>query len=236
MKCVFIDETSDSKFKTYHGLCISSVDARFYPSIKEQFQLKLRSVDWDPTIEFKGRYIFSEKSGDPKVNISKRIELVQEIIALNKSKLNSRMKFYYSSCDQSDSKKSYLEQIKANLPKAIGKAPKGAGKKLLALHFDQRSDVTIKELREFAVPIIRANGWRLYEDISIASSGFETIGILFADIVGYMMARIETIRSDADLFEGLDLFNYQKDGKIRKLNASTEIIDGIKTIEVMKLK
>ncbi|MDQ8205734.1 hypothetical protein [Pelagicoccus sp. SDUM812003] len=235
MKCVFIDETSDSKFKSYHGLSIASVDSRFYPNLKEQFQSKLISVGWDPSIEFKGSYIFSKKSGDTNVDVPERVELAREVIALNKSKSNSRMKFHYSSCESDDSKKAYLSQIEKNLPKAIGKPSKGTGKNLLSLHFDQRSDVTIKELRDLSLPILSQKGWKLYEDISIASSGFQTIGILFADIVGYMQARIETISSDAELFDGLDLFNYQRNGKIRKLNTSTEIIDGIKTIEVKKI-
>jgi hypothetical protein len=64
MLLVFIDETTDQKFKT----C------------------------WDPAVEFKGSYLFSATSGCTDVEVVKRIEAAGALLDLNTSKSNSRMR------------------------------------------------------------------------------------------------------------------------------------------------
>lgn len=77
-------------------------------------------------------------------------------------------------------------------------------------------------------------GFALYENVLMASSGFETVGILYADIVGYLQARVETISSDAELFENITAEHWDTNGKLKKLRSSTEILQGIKELDVHK--
>ena len=61
MKLLFIDETSDDKFKDYFGLCMSLIDHTHYAILKEKFQKILNKSKWNVDIEFKGQFLFSAK-------------------------------------------------------------------------------------------------------------------------------------------------------------------------------
>lgn len=81
----FIDETSDAKFKEYFGLSCALINSNFYQQIKNDFQNILLEAGWDPTIEFKGSYLFSATKGCSHVSIEKRIEIASNILSLNVS-------------------------------------------------------------------------------------------------------------------------------------------------------
>ena len=59
---VFVDETSDNKFKDYFGISIAIVNATHYSTIKENFQKILYNSKWNSEIEFKGSFLFSSKN------------------------------------------------------------------------------------------------------------------------------------------------------------------------------
>lgn len=71
MLLAFVDETSDTKFKDYFGLCCATINSSFYRQIKDDFQRILTNGGWNPNIEFKGSYLFSALSGDTSVPIEK---------------------------------------------------------------------------------------------------------------------------------------------------------------------
>jgi hypothetical protein len=91
---MFIDETSDKKFKEYLGFCIVTVNAHFYPKIKSDAIEILESIGWDPDTEFKGSYLFSATSGCTDAEIENRIDAANAILDLNVANKNRRMKFY----------------------------------------------------------------------------------------------------------------------------------------------
>ncbi len=57
MLSVFVDETSDSKFKDYFGLCVATINTAFYPRVKAEFQQILLRHGWDPTVEFRTGFV-----------------------------------------------------------------------------------------------------------------------------------------------------------------------------------
>ncbi len=86
------------------------------------------------------------------------------------------------------------------------------------------------------LPAITDKKYELFEDIIQIDSNCETIGVLFADIIGYLMARVETISSDIELFENLTPEQIRKNGKLRKLASSWQLIDKIKQMTIYGLK
>jgi len=236
MKFVFIDETSDDKFKDYFGLSLALIDHTHYAILKEKFQKILSKSKWNIDIEFKGQYLFSAKSGDITVPIEKRIDICKDIIDLTASKKNSRVKFFYTSKrDIKNHKEEYLRSIPLLLTKALPKAPIGAGKSIIAMNFDSRKDVNYKEIRQVVYPVLKDKGYILFEDIVLRESCYETIGILYTDIIAYLIARVETIGNDSELFASISPEEFENNGKIRKWRSSTELIDRVKSIAIKKI-
>ncbi len=155
MLLVFVDETSDSKFKDYLGLSVATINYTKYPKVKTEFQKILKKSKWDESIEFKGSCLFSTKSGDTKVTIEERIEIAEKVIDLNISKTNARMNFHYlkHTADPKEHGKEYLRLLPLLLNKCIPKAPSGAGKNIVSIYCDYRNDINIKELRDAITPI-----------------------------------------------------------------------------------
>lgn len=231
MLLAFVDETSDNKFKDYFGLCCATINSNYYRQIKEDFHRILLEGSWDSEIEFKGSYLFSASSGDQNVSIEKRIEISSAILALNKAKKNARMKFTYIKKTSNDQKHAYLKYLPVLLGKALPKAKKGGGKDVLSLHCDRRDDISPKDIFDVAHPIIHEKGYTLLEDIVISRSGFQTVGILYADIVGYLYARVDTIANDSELFQNIPPDQWENNGKIKKLKSSTGLLGLIKEFD-----
>ena len=95
MKFMFIDETSDEKFRDYLGLCIATVDARSYPSLKRKSPKILSDIGWDSQTEFKGKFLFSASKGSTHVDVERRIDAAHRLLDLNTSDQKSRLKFAY---------------------------------------------------------------------------------------------------------------------------------------------
>jgi len=238
MICIFFDETSDVKFKDYFGISCAAVKHNYYGHIKDGFQKILLDGGWDPTIEFKGAYLFSASKGCTNIPVDKRVEMAEAVIDLNVASKNARMKFAYlrkSSQNSRDDYLSYLPTLLEKILKSYGK-DSGQGKDLVSVYCDYRSDISISQLREVAIPVLKANKFKLYEDVHVVHSNFETVGILYADIVGYLMSRIETIANDSELFESIPPDALLTNGKFRKLQTSIGLIDKIKSLTRYEIK
>lgn len=230
MQLVFIDETSDSKFKDYFGLSVATINYTKYSKVKTKFQKILRKSNWDESIEFKGSCLFSAKSGDINVPITERIEIAEKIIKQNIAKSNARMNFHYlrHNVDPKEHGKEYLRLLPLLLSKALPKAPSGAGKNLVSITCDYHSDIHIQSISEALLPVIEQKKYVSLEEPTMVTSNFHTVGVLFADIVGHLAARIDTISNDAELFEGIPPEQFESNGKIRKLKASANLISQVK--------
>lgn len=238
MLCIFFDETSDDKFKDYFGISCAAVNHTYYGPIKAGFQKILLDAGWDPTIEFKGAYLFSASKGCTNIPVDKRVEMAEAVINLNIASKNARMKFAYFRKSSQKPKDDYLKYTPALLQKMLKNYGKqsGQGKDLVSIYCDYRNDIPVEQLRDRLAPVVTANGFKLYEDIHYAHSNFHTVGILYADIVGYLMARIETIANDSELFESIPAEAFENNGKIKKMRTSLNLINKIKGLSLYEVK
>lgn len=237
MLLVFIDETSDSKFKDYFGLCVATINSFHYKIVKEDFQNVLRKSNWDETIEFKGSCLFSATRGDTKVGIPERIDIAHSILDLNIAKQNARMRFHYlqHKANPKTHSEEYLGLLPKLLEKAIPTAEKGGGKDVISVSCDYRSDIDRAKVHEIVEPVASKKGFTLFEEVTMPSSNFNTVGILYADIVGYLAARIDTISNDVELFENIPPEQLLNHGKVKKLKSSVELIAKIKKLDKYKV-
>jgi len=227
----FVDETSDVKYKDYLGLCLATINATHYRGIKETFQQLLLESGWMPDVEFKGSYVFSGSKGCTDVPVDRRVETASRILDLTASEKNARIKFHYLRAKTKDPRETYLTYLPPLLKRALPKAAKKSGKDLIALHCDRRDDLRPDEIREAVLPALRDRGYTLMENVIFANSGFHTIGILYADLVCYLMGRIDTISADSELFDNITQEDFEKHGKLKKLRSSTQLISKVKRIE-----
>ena len=237
MKFIFIDETGDSEYKDYFGLSLAVIDSANYKKLKNSFQRILRDSPWDETVEFKGSFLFSARQGDEKIEIEKRVDIAYDLLDLNIARNNARMYFYYKSTknDTRQHKEKYIEFFPLLLQKALKtKAKKGIGKDLVSIICDYRNDIKLGDLQTMAQTIIDKQGYCLWEHVSMVHSNFHTVGILYADIIGYLLSRIDIISSDTssdkDFFEKRPGASREKHGKMRKLESSRKLIEVIKKL------
>jgi hypothetical protein len=236
MQLIFVDETSDSKFKDYFGLCVTTINCIYYRELKTGFHKILRDGGWNLDVEFKGEYLFSASKGCPSVQVDKRVEIAESILALNKANKNRRMKFFYFRKKSSDPTKDYLAYLPVILSKALSKALVGGGKDVAVVHCDFRSDINAEQIRNVIAGILSKKGYTLFEDVLLSRSNSHTTGILFADIAAYLIARIDTIANDSQLFENIPPEQLAKNGKYQKMTSSTKLIGLIKDLERYEIK
>lgn len=235
MKFLFVDETYDSSHPNYLGLCFALIDGTKYPLIKKTFFKHLEKYDWDTDIEFKGRWIFSASKGCENVPVEERIKLTKEIIDLNtSSKTRARIKFLYVYTEQGSGSFEYRKLFAFGLGQVLPKAPKGMGKNLLAIYCDRREDVKAKDIRHIAEPILRKKHYILFEDPHFITSTVHTVGICVADMVAYLMSRVNVIQVDRSLFDDLTSERAQTNMRLQKVLTSKRLINAIKRMDVYK--
>lgn len=203
--------------------------------MKTSFLELLDASGWDPKIEFKGAYLFSASKGCTTVSVADRVTLVSELLRLNASAKHRRMKFHYVAMKSDDHRSDYLKILPLLLAKALPKTSRKGGKNLLKLYCDHRSDLKAADIREAAAPMVQERDYTLVEDVVCPVSNRETVGLLYADIVGYLMSRIEVISSDIQMFEDLTPEQIEANGKLRKLRASKNLIRLIKKFDTYKI-
>jgi hypothetical protein len=126
----------------------------------------------------------------------------------------------------------YLYSLPALVHKILTPPKKGAGKNLIAVYCDERSDIKQEEAHSVLLTAIEDRGYLLLEEVVCSKSTFETIGLMYADLVGYLASRIDTISNDSELFEGLTPDQFERNGKIRKLRSSEDLIAKIKKLSL----
>lgn len=236
MQLVFVDETGDQTNRNYFGLSLALIDSAHYSIIKSNFQNILAKNGWNKEIEFKGSCLFSASKGDTNIDIEKRINICADLLALNKAKKNARIKFAFVKIENStDHKTDYLLYLPKLLNKVLSKAKKKNGKDLLGIHCDQRSDIKECDINKAVEKLLIEKGYKLFENAVISKSNFETVGILYADLVGYLFGRIDNIKMDIDLFESLTAEQIENNYRLKKLKTSTELLDLLKIFKAYKV-
>lgn len=234
MKLVFVDETGDEKFKDYLGLCIASIDSKSYPLLKRESNKILESAGWDKETEFKGKFLFSASQGCTEVDVQKRVDAAHRLLDLNTGKQKSRLKFAYGRMSSTNKGADYLAGVPQLLQigRILPKAPKGAGKNLISVICDHRDDVKEDDLHNAIGPVLEDKGYVVFERVRQATSAPDAVGLMFADLVAYLVGRADTISSDAGFFEGLDQAQLKRSSKVRKLRSSTDLLSKIKRLDL----
>ena len=232
MLLVFVDETADVKFKNYLGFSIALANAFYYPKLKSEAQRILRGIGWDPNVEFKGSYLFSASKGCTDVEIERRVSAAGKLLDLNVARENTRMKFHFGDMRSENPKVDYLTQLPGLLWKVLPPAPRSPGKNLIAVICDERDDISDDELNDAVLPVTAKRGYVMLERAHSTTSNFDTVGIMYADLVGYLAGRIETISNDVELIDGLTEEQMRINGKLRKLQSSKELIGKIKRMNI----
>jgi hypothetical protein len=235
VRLVFIDESGDKDRPEYLGLSVATVDARYYPLLKRRTHEILLNTGWERGVEFKGSILFSATKGCPKVTIEDRVRIAGSLLDLNTSEKNSRMRFTYGRLRSANQGLDYLTKLPSLLDRALPTAPKGPGKDLLAVTCDERSDVSAHSIHETLAEVVEAKGYVLLERVVMARSGFDTVGLMFADLVGYLSARIDNTTFDADLF-GLPPEEFEMNPRLRKFRTSSDLIAKVKKLTVLDHK
>lgn len=237
VKLVFVDETSDAKFRDYLGLCVATIDSYSYAGLKTEARRILTRVDWDSGVEFKGSYLFSASKGCTDVQVEQRIKAAGDLLDLNVASKNTRMRFAYCRSRSASHAADYLGILPELMGRALKSAPKGGGgKNLMLVQCDEREDVDPDELHDAIAPAVEEKGYVVVERVAQVRSGFDTVGLMFADLVGYLAGRVDTISNDSGLFEGLTPEQLKTNGKIRKLRSSSSLIRKLKALDLYLAK
>lgn len=227
MFLAFVDETGDVKRRDYLGLSIAVINSLHYLALKPRAQKILTDAGWDPNIEFKGAHLFSASKGCLNVPIEARVDVAHRLLELNVAAKNVRIRFCYVALASTDVGDDYHKYLPGLLKRTLPRAPKGAGKNLLAVTCDERDDLSLDQLHERISAVATDRGYVLLERVHVTRSSFHTVGLMFADLVGYLVGRMETITADADLFDGLTSEQLESNGILRKLKTSQVLVQKI---------
>ncbi len=214
------------------------MDSRSYPLLKKQSQEILEKIGWDANTEFKRSCLFSASKGSTGVDVQKHVDAAHELLDLNASEKKSRLRFAYGRINSTDKGADYLSELPRllRLSKILPKAPKGAGKNLILVVCDDRDDVDADKLLSAIKLVLNEKGYVILERVTQTTSAPDTVGLMFGDLVEYLVGRVDTIANDTELFEGLDQKQLATNGKIRKLKSSSELIKKIKKLDLYQKK
>ena len=160
------------------------------------------------------------------------IGIASQVLILSRT----HVKFTYLKMPSINQKETYLKYLPILLEKALPKAQKRAGKDVLSLHCDRRDDISPREIYDAVIQVVEKRGYTLLEDVVVSRSNFHTVGILYADIVGYLYARVDTIANDSELFQNVPPEQWENNGKIKKLMSSTTLLGMIKRFDKYEVK
>ncbi len=234
MKLIFLDETSDSQNTNYLGVCGAMIDATRYNSIKREFLDQVNEFGWSVNKEFKGSSIFSISQGCPDVSVETRIALAETVLRNCSTDSISRIKFTYASTTAGSDYLAYLKLVEAVINSLLkGRLEKKLGKDLVSIICDERTDVSQRQLSERLTPIIEKKGCLLLEDIMQIKSSIATVGICYADIVGYLMSRKDNLSENIPFFEGLSEEQSKTNGQYRKFKTSCKLLENVRSISII---
>ena len=235
MKFLFIDETLDSCKPDYMGVCAALIDSSKYGDIKRQFMHYLDYYGWDRSYEFKGSYIFSSSHGCPSVTVEKRIELTKSIVDMNNSTTNARISFCFAHTDSGSTSENYLRLV-GEVSNGILQSSSSArnGKDVVTFYCDQRNEPSAEDIRAVVDPVLEKKNWVLFEDVTYSDTNVQTVGLCYADIVGYLISRIHNIDPNPSFLEDPSSEAAKRNGQFQKLVASHQIVDTIKRVKILE--
>lgn len=233
MLCLFVDETGDGKEQ---AVCCLAVKHNHYSLVKRRFLEILKTNGWDPSVEFKGAYIFSSTKGVSSVTVETRITIANQVVALATADKNARMKFFYTQGESENRKDFYLKRLAILVERVLSqdRSSRKSGKDLVALCIDERSDISVSEVRMTISNLLAKRDRVLFEDVVSVRSNSDAVGIALADIVGYLTWLSRKVLKDENIL--LELSNGivdKNNPKVAKLIQSLIVLSKIKSFAVI---
>ncbi|MCK4520506.1 DUF3800 domain-containing protein [Candidatus Parcubacteria bacterium] len=232
MKFIFIDEIEQhSKNKNFFGLGAILIDSANYSKFKNEANKHFKKLKWPEKIEFKGRYLFSQKV-DKNITIEERINFVNEFSKMSVATKNARYSFLFSYNFKKKTKNNYL----LLLGKITNKIPAPSSCKgdrcLVAVFCDNGDIVSLDDIYDTILKKLK-NKLIIFERPFCINSDNKTFGIMTVDILCYLKSWIEL--SEDDKAAQKTLFN-PIIGSIdkRKLMTIKNIISNVKNMKVIK--
>jgi len=226
MKFLFIDEvTYSQKNPNFLGVGAILIDSSNYVKFKENFYGAFNGLGWKLKIEFKGKYLFSQK-GDSSVSVDKRIDFIHKIAESSKAKRNARYTFYFAYTFKGNNTENYILLLRSIL-NSISKPPsKKRDKNLIALHIDRRDDLKEQKLFIECNKGLMKKGYILLEKPLLISSSNLTPGIVTVDILCYLKSWDVLNPEDFSLF-----YSQLCDINKKKLEIIRKIISSLKNVK-----
>jgi len=228
MKFIFLDETQNKRKRDFYGICGISIDARFYPSIAREVKQLFNNVGWNLRFEFKGRFLFSSKKGDPNVTIDKRIELANQMINLNVAKKNARLNAIFVWNEASDTTENHLYLTKCALKELLS-----SNNKLYIIFADRNDKIKHQDLWKAAYDIIVNKSCCLVEDVVIIKEWKPTqVGLCLCDLIAYLASwsclTQSPVEAQQSLFEEESISSFDVD----KAETVKTIFQNIKKVKI----
>lgn len=226
MQFIFIDEVeSHKKDPDFFGLGAAVFGYYSYHKYKESFVKEFKKLNWNPRIEFKGKYLFS-MAGDKEVPVEKRINFVESVARETCAKSNSRLIYLFSKNRNGSNEENYLDLLKKIIIKI---KPKGSGfKKLVAYFLDNNEMID----RNKIIDLIENNKNCLtFERPFFIDSDNHVPGIITIDILNYLKSWVELNPTES---EQLTLFDKIAQRDAEKMKTVKSIIGKIKIIKDIK--
>lgn len=234
MRLVFIDEVEQHQKKPgFFGVGSLVVDSVHYSALRKGVESALSEASWDPTAEFKGRYIFSARRGDDTVGVERRIEIVRRIVATTTAERNARARFAFAYNAKGRTAANYLHL----LGRALGRCPTPGDqrhdKPLISVYLDSLSDVTPHTVAEVIVPVLARRHMKVVEMPVLLPSSNSTAGLIAAGVLAYLKSW-DVLSPRPTEAEQASLFETQAERlNATKLATIREILDLIKHVEVV---
>ena len=198
MQLVFIDET-----KIQDIFCISMViiNSAKYALLKREYLSVFENYGWEHNLdnnEFKGNVIFSSTRPKASKNIliETRVEICNEFLKHVIGERNKRMDviFFANELKGKDRWKVYFDVVPKLLEKKLKKQPKKDGKNCVAIFCDDFGEKKnykkdFLEMRSQIATILKNKELIFFEEIFFCPSTSYTMGITYADIIGFLTAK-----------------------------------------------
>lgn len=235
MRFVFIDEVEQhQKNPSFFGLGVFIVNSFFYLPLCSDFQNHFTDCGWNKEIEFKGRYLFSQK-GDCAIPVDKRIKLIDNMAEETVAKKNSRCEFLFYYNYEKQSKENYLMLLEHSL-KALGRKSKNQGKNLISIYYDSTSLVNWKDINEISDPLLLRKGLFQVELPCSTSGCHKAAGMIYADVLAYLKSW-DVLSPKADDEQKASLFELQPGQRDKeKLERIKNILLKVRSVTTKEIK
>jgi len=243
MKFLFIDEVEQSQSsKTFFGLGGILIDSCNYKKFKEEFDNNFKKLNWNKDIEFKGKFLFSSKSGDSSITSEDRVEFVNKIAETSVCEKNSRYKFYFTFNDLGKNKDNYKTLLIKMLSKINKQRDSKGDKNLIAIFLDDidffHNDIKFKNVFIDEVnKTLNLNNYILFERPFFINSDNYCEGIITVDVLCYLKLweEMNNINNTNTKNQQVSIFNYEKSlNDAKKIKICNGILEKIKKIKTIK--